>query len=89
VSAYPRRLRIAGLRVLFIYSSHGTNVIDAGPGNDEIKAHFGRGSIDCGAGNELLYISRRAQRVFKSAAASGSRTRPSATSRSPASASPL
>jgi hypothetical protein len=48
----------------FIYTSHGTNVIDAGAGNDEIKAHFGRGTIDCGAGNDLLYISRRAQRGY-------------------------
>jgi hypothetical protein len=41
-----------------------TNAIAAGAGNDWIKAHFGKGSIDCGPGNDLLFISRRAQRHF-------------------------
>jgi Ca2+-binding RTX toxin-like protein len=49
----------------FIYASHGRNSIDAGAGNDYIKAHFGRGSVDCGPGKDLLYISHRAQRVYK------------------------
>ena len=30
-----------------------------------IKAHFGRGLVNCGRGNDLLYISRRAQRGYK------------------------
>ena len=37
----------------------------AGGGNDWIKAHFGRCSIDCGGGRDLLYISRKAQRHYK------------------------
>jgi len=49
----------------FIYSSHGTNAIAAGGGDDWVKAHFGRGTIDCGPGRDLLFISRRAQRVFR------------------------
>jgi Ca2+-binding RTX toxin-like protein len=49
----------------FIYASHGTNAIAAGAGDDWVKAHFGRGTIDCGPGRDLLFISRKAQRVFK------------------------
>jgi Ca2+-binding RTX toxin-like protein len=49
----------------FIYASHGRNIIDAGPGKDTIRAHFGRGTIDCGGGIDILYISRRAQKVYK------------------------
>jgi RTX calcium-binding nonapeptide repeat (4 copies) len=49
----------------FIYTSHGTNNIAAGAGDDWVKAHFGRGAIDCGPGRDLLFISRRAQRHFR------------------------
>ena len=49
------------------YASHGYNRIQAGGGDDWVKAHFGRGIIDCGARH------RRA---------STSRAAPSATSRS-------
>jgi hypothetical protein len=45
--------------------SYGMNNISAGGANDYIKAHFGRGSIDCGGGEDILYISRRAQRDYK------------------------
>src|SRR3954463_10021536 len=34
----------------FVYASHGSNTIRAGGGNDWIKAHYGRGIIDCGGG---------------------------------------
>lgn len=47
-----------------IYASHGWNTIMAGAGDDWIKAHFGRGIIDCGPGRDVLYISRRAQRRY-------------------------
>ena len=47
-----------------IYASHGWNTFEAGAGDDWIKAHFGRGIIDCGPGRDLLYISRRAQRQY-------------------------
>jgi hypothetical protein len=30
-----------------------------------IKAHFGFGLVNCGGGNDLLYISRRAQKHYK------------------------
>jgi Ca2+-binding RTX toxin-like protein len=49
----------------FIYASHGTNLIRANGGNDYVKAHFGRGIIDCGAGKDVLYVSRRAQKGYK------------------------
>ena len=49
----------------FIYAGHGTNTIFAGGGADWIKAHFGRGTIDCGPGNDILFVSRKAQRHYK------------------------
>jgi Ca2+-binding RTX toxin-like protein len=48
-----------------IYASHGRNAIRAGGGDDWIKAHFGYGLVNCGPGNDLLFISRRAQRHYK------------------------
>ena len=47
------------------YASHGYNRIQANGGDDWVKAHFGRGIIDCGAGTDVLYVSRRAQRNYK------------------------
>jgi hypothetical protein len=49
----------------FIYASHGTNLIRANGGRDYIKAHFGGGTIDCGRGHDVLYVSRRAQKHYK------------------------
>jgi Ca2+-binding RTX toxin-like protein len=49
----------------FIYASHGTNIIHARGGDDWVKAHFGRGFIDCGGGRDILYVSRRAQKGYK------------------------
>lgn len=49
----------------FIYAGHGWNTIRAGRGNDWVKAHFGRGIVDCGPGDDLLYVSRRAQRDYR------------------------
>ena len=46
-------------------ASHGRNAIRAGGGNDWIKAHFGHGLVNCGAGDDLLYVSRRAQQHYK------------------------
>ena len=48
----------------FIYAGHGTNYIRANGGNDYIKAHWGHGTIDCGRGDDVLYISRRAQKSY-------------------------
>ena len=47
------------------YASHGLNVIVAGADHDTIHAHFGRGSIDCGAGRDTLFISHRSKRGYK------------------------
>lgn len=40
----------------FIYASHGHNVIRAGAASDSIHGHFGRGSIDCGGGRDVVYL---------------------------------
>jgi Ca2+-binding RTX toxin-like protein len=45
----------------FIYASHGFNHIEAGGGNDVVRAHFGRGYVDCGRGVDLLYLSHRSK----------------------------
>jgi len=60
-----RDLLVGGAGRDFIYASHGTNTIQAGRGNDWIKAHFGRGSIDRGPGDDLLFVSRRAQKHYR------------------------
>ncbi|HEX8206796.1 MAG TPA: calcium-binding protein [Solirubrobacteraceae bacterium] len=49
----------------FIYGGPGRNVIKAGPGNDFVKSRYGRGRINCGAGNDILYTSRRYKRRYK------------------------
>jgi Ca2+-binding RTX toxin-like protein len=49
----------------FIYAGHGYNNIRAANGNDWVKAHYGRGIIDCGGGTDILYVSRRAQGGYK------------------------
>ena len=43
----------------WIYASHGWNVIYGGPGHDTIRVWFGRGFVDCGAGDDdILYVSK-------------------------------
>jgi len=50
----------------FIYASHGWNDITGGPGNDTIHAHFGAGgTIDCGPGRDLLFLSHRSKPHYK------------------------
>jgi len=50
----------------FIYASHGANTITGGPGNDTIHAHFGTGgSIDCGPGRDLLFLSHRSKPHYR------------------------
>jgi Ca2+-binding RTX toxin-like protein len=49
----------------FIYASHGHNNIYSGKGNDTIHAHYGTGgSIDCGSGNDLLFLSHRSKKRY-------------------------
>jgi Ca2+-binding RTX toxin-like protein len=43
----------------WIYGSHGRNRVWAGPGNDTVRIWFGRGFVDCGAGRDILYVSRK------------------------------
>ena len=42
----------------WIYSSHGYNTIRGGAGNDHIWGHFGRGTIDCGSGWDVVHVKR-------------------------------
>jgi hypothetical protein len=42
----------------WIYSSHGRNDINGGAGNDHIWGHFGRGTIDCGPGWDVVHTKR-------------------------------
>jgi Ca2+-binding RTX toxin-like protein len=42
----------------WIYASHGRNTIHAGSGRDTVRVWFGRGFVDCGAGDDILYVSR-------------------------------
>jgi Ca2+-binding RTX toxin-like protein len=55
-----------GLGNDFIYASHGRNDITGGAGNDTIHAHYGRsGTIDCGPGNDLLFLSHRSKPHYR------------------------
>jgi Ca2+-binding RTX toxin-like protein len=50
----------------YIYASHGANQIIGGSGNDVIHAHFGRGgSIDCGSGYDVLFVSHKTKRRYR------------------------
>ena len=40
----------------FIYPSHGTTRVHAGAGRDSIWAFYGKGTIDCGPGNDTARI---------------------------------
>jgi Ca2+-binding RTX toxin-like protein len=40
----------------WIYPSHGRTKVLAGPGRDDVWAFYGRGTIDCGPGNDTVRI---------------------------------
>jgi Ca2+-binding RTX toxin-like protein len=40
----------------WIYPSHGSTVVRGGPGKDYVWAYYGRGSIDCGPGNDTARV---------------------------------
>jgi hypothetical protein len=42
----------------WIYASHGTNHIFTGPDDNHVFAYFGRGTIDCGTGNDIVTLSK-------------------------------
>jgi Ca2+-binding RTX toxin-like protein len=48
----------------WIYTSHGTNHVDAGSGDDHVFAYFGQGTIDCGPGNDVLTLSKSDQHAY-------------------------
>ena len=48
----------------WIYTSHGTNHVFAGAGDDHVFAYFGRGTIDCGPGHDILTLSKSAEHAF-------------------------
>jgi Ca2+-binding RTX toxin-like protein len=50
----------AGAGADWVYASHGDNTIYGGAGDDTIRVWFGRGFVDCGAGDDdILYVSHR------------------------------
>ena len=40
----------------WIYPSHGSTVVKAGAGRDYVWAYYGRGTIDCGPGNDTARV---------------------------------
>jgi Ca2+-binding RTX toxin-like protein len=48
----------------WMYTSHGTNHLDAGPGDDHVFAYFGHGTIDCGPGNDILTLARSDEHAY-------------------------
>jgi hypothetical protein len=44
----------------WFYTSHGTNHVFMGSGNNHIFAYFGRGTIQCGTGDNILTLSKTA-----------------------------
>jgi hypothetical protein len=40
----------------WIYPSHGSTIVKAGAGKDYIWAYYGRGTIDCGPGNDTARV---------------------------------
>jgi Ca2+-binding RTX toxin-like protein len=51
-----RDVLIGGSGNDWIYPSHGATVVTAGAGRDYVWAYYGRGSIDCGAGNDTARV---------------------------------
>jgi hypothetical protein len=47
----------------WIYPSHGTTKVIAGPGADHIWAYYGKGTIDCGPGQDTARV--RMNHAFK------------------------
>jgi hypothetical protein len=48
----------------WIYTSHGTNHVFTGPGNNHVFAYFGRGTIDCGHGRNIVTLSKTASHHY-------------------------
>jgi len=42
----------------WIYASHGTNHIFTGPDNNHVFAYFGRGTIVCGPGDDIVTLAK-------------------------------
>jgi hypothetical protein len=40
----------------WLYPSHGSTVVKGGPGKDYVWAYYGRGTIDCGPGNDTARV---------------------------------
>jgi len=40
----------------WIYTSHGTNYVDAGSGKDFVWAYYGHGTINCGGGDDTARV---------------------------------
>ncbi len=56
----------AGSGADWVYASHGHNTIYGGAGDDTIRVWFGRGFVDCGAGDDdILYVSKTQNKKVK------------------------
>lgn len=64
-TAHQRDRLYAGAGDDWVYGSHGRNVVYGGPGRDTIRIWFGRGFVDCGAGRDILYLSRKSDPKVK------------------------
>jgi Ca2+-binding RTX toxin-like protein len=49
----------------WVYASHGYNKIFGRRGNDTIRVWFGRGYVNCGRGNDILYVSGKSDPKVK------------------------
>ena len=40
----------------WLYPSHGSSQVYGGPGDDHVWAYYGRGTIDCGSGHDIVRV---------------------------------
>lgn len=59
-NSWQHDVLVAGPGNDWVYASHGRNNIYGGSGDDTIRVWFGRGSVNCGAGRDILYTSKKA-----------------------------
>lgn len=55
-NAWQRDALLGGAGGDWLYPSHGTNRLSAGPGDDRVIAYYGHGTIDCGAGRDTARV---------------------------------
>ncbi len=48
-----------------VHGGGGDDVIRAGAGNDAISVHYGRGFVNCGAGNDIYHVARSRKHRYR------------------------